>query len=188
MSGIIQGLVASSGKGQSGSQSYLTAGTYSFTVPSGIYSITVNACGGAGGGGGADGGANYNGNGGGGGGANLKGSETISVIPYETVSITVGAGGAAVGAYARGNSGQASVVTASGGTYTADGGQFGYGYEYRGTNSPAGIGAYGANYSTNVVTYVGGTSTNGGANGGNGGASNSAGGAAGGTGKVYLSW
>jgi len=175
--------------GNTGSLVFTTVGTTNWTVPTGVFSISVDACGGGGGGGGADGGTSYNGNGGGGGGANLKGPQTFSVTPGQVLSITVGAGGAAVGSYARGNPGNPSSVTGTGVSYTADGGGFGPGYEYRGTSAPAGIGVYGANYASPApVTVTGGVSFNGGAAGGRGGAGNSQGGAAGQSGKVLINY
>lgn len=77
-----------------GAQMFRVAGSYTFTVPSGVYFIKATVVGGGGGGGGGDtddavvDGAN----GGGGGGAAVK---YIQVLPGKTLSIVVGAGGTA---------------------------------------------------------------------------------------------
>lgn len=71
-----------------GQQEYVLPGSYIWTVPSGVYSISV-VCVGAGGGGGY--GAGY---GAGGAGGNLRYVNDISVIPGSTYSVIVGAGGA----------------------------------------------------------------------------------------------
>lgn len=190
MSGIVQALIASSGKGQPGSASYTAAGTYSFTVPSGIYSVTINACGGSGGGGQADGGTNFNGYGGAGGGANLKGEQSFSVAPGQVLSITVGDGGPANGG--QGSYGGQSTVTGTGVSYTADGGQGGANYASgSGVSAFAGMGAYGADYpsSTYSRTYTPGASFNGGSDGGRGGnAPNYTPGLKGNPGKVYITY
>jgi YD repeat-containing protein len=78
---------------------YASAGTYTYTVPSGATTLTVQLWGGGGGGGrGYTNGGTYNGNygeaggGGGGGGAYVK-TTAIPVTSGETLSVTVGAGG-----------------------------------------------------------------------------------------------
>lgn len=190
MSGIVQGLMASSGRGIPGSVSYLAAGSYSFTVPSGIYSINVNACGGSGGGGAADGGTSFSGYGGAGGGSNLKGVETFSVTPGQTLSITVGAG---AGANTNlGTFGGTSSVTGTGVSYSAVGGESGQNYvSNSGVSAWAGAGAYGANYATNTTsrTFTPGASFNGGSDGGRGGnAGNYTPGLVGNPGKVYITY
>jgi RHS repeat-associated protein len=80
---------------------YTSAGNYTYTVPSGVTSLTVQLWGAGGGGGrGYTTGGSYSGNygesggGGGGGGAYLQ-TTSIQVGSGETLSITVGAGGAA---------------------------------------------------------------------------------------------
>lgn len=75
----------------SGSSNYTSAGTYSFTVPAGVFSINTTVIGGGGGGGGCDGGGDSHV--GGGGGSGGISSSSLSVTPYETLSITVGSGG-----------------------------------------------------------------------------------------------
>lgn len=89
--------VAGSSGGNTLLATYTTPGTYSFVVPSGVYTIYVYACAAGGGGGtGTEAGANYAGGGGGGGAgiANYK----MSVTPGSVISITIGSGGLGGGA------------------------------------------------------------------------------------------
>jgi subtilisin family serine protease len=67
------------------SQSFTSAGTYSFIVPRGINSVSVVAVGGGGGG------ANGDGSGGGGGGLGYK--NNITVVPGNSYTVVVGSGG-----------------------------------------------------------------------------------------------
>lgn len=172
--------------GNTGTVSWTTPGTYSITIPDGVYSITITACGGAGGGGGGDWGSNYNYPGGaGGGGANLI-TQTRSVIPGTVLTVVVGNAGAGGPLGGDGFDGTASTVT--GNNMTA----FSTGFGTRGggtRNSYAGIGADGANNGSTGIwgNAPGGTSTNGGANGGNGG-SYQQGGASGQPGKVTITY
>lgn len=149
--------------GNASSTSYTTPGTYSFTVPSGVFSILITACGGAGPGGSGDGGTTYNGPGGGGGGANLI-SDAYAVTPGQVLTVTVGAAGTPpTYASQTGSNGIPSTVTGTGVSFATGAGEAGRGY-YAG--AAGGAGANGAN-SGGVPTA--GTSTNGGANGGSGG-------------------
>jgi hypothetical protein len=75
-----------------GTQSYTTAGSYSWTVPNGIYSISATIVGGGGGGGGFYGSGDTHAGGGGGSGGYYSG-EAVAVTPGETLTIVVGAGG-----------------------------------------------------------------------------------------------
>lgn len=86
----------------SGSASYTSAGTVSWVVPNGVYSLNVTSLYGAGGGSGA---GNSSGDGwvGGGGGAGGKTSGTIAVTPGETLTLVIGNRG--YGASFRFNSG-----------------------------------------------------------------------------------
>jgi hypothetical protein len=150
-------------------QSFTTPGTTSFIVPDGIYSISVQGCGGGGQGGNGDGGANNDGSGGGGGGSNLI-TNTYSVMPGTVLSVTVGRGGSEN--LGDGENGLASTVTGTGVSFSAAGGEGGGGRGgwNDGTGARVGLGANGANYPNyNTFSSNGGTSTNGGANGGNGG-------------------
>ena len=73
-----------------GQQAYTTPGTYSWTVPSGVTSVSVVCVGG--GAGGQTGGGSFNYGGGGGGGA-LAYTNNYSVTPGASISLNVGAGG-----------------------------------------------------------------------------------------------
>jgi hypothetical protein len=78
---------------ESGTQTYSSAGTYSFTVPNGIYSLTVPLMVGGGGGGAGFYGSGDNHAGGGGGSGGYYENQTIAVTPGETLTIIVGAKG-----------------------------------------------------------------------------------------------
>lgn len=148
--------------GNSGTQTF-SVGSTTWTVPDGVYSISITGCGGAGPGGSGDGGANYNGPGGGGGGANLI-TSTYSVTPGTVLDITVGAAGTPPTYDSQtGSNGIPTSVTGTGVSFLTGAGGAGRGY-YSG--AAGGAGADGAN-SGGVPTA--GTSTNGGANGGSGG-------------------
>lgn len=133
--------------------SYTTPGTYSWTAPAGITSVSVIAVGG----GGAGGAAFWSGGGGGGGGLGWK--NNIPVTPGQSYTVVVGAGGVAV-------------TAAAGGQGTAGGNSF-----FINTSTVAGLGgAAGAGSSSNDnLVYAGGTGGtyvgDGGGNGGNGGSS-----------------
>jgi len=104
-----------------GSWSRNTAGTYSFTVPAGVYSITVQCWGGGGGGSNRSGNSSDGGNGAGGGGFR---SGELSVNPGDIIPVVVGAGGtgATNSDGADGTSGTNSSVTHYSGSITAYGG------------------------------------------------------------------
>ncbi|WP_310560128.1 choice-of-anchor D domain-containing protein [Flavobacterium sp.] len=85
------------------SQTYNTAGTYTFTVPTGIISIDIEVWGAGGAGGGAT--ANNSAGGGGAGGGYVK-KVAMSVTPGSTYTVTVGAGG--TGGATNGGTGNAS--------------------------------------------------------------------------------
>ncbi|MFD4837644.1 hypothetical protein ACFWP0_09055 [Achromobacter sp. NPDC058515] len=102
--------------------SYATAGTFSFTVPAGVYRILAEGWGG-GGGGGAGGGLS-SGNGAGSGAYGLK---WIDVTPGQVISIVVGAAGAAgpsagIGGGAGGASSVGAFMSIPGGAGGAGGG------------------------------------------------------------------
>lgn len=117
------------------SQSYTTAGTYSFTVPDGVFKLTVIMVGGGGGGGGSHS-SNFWVGGGGGSGATVV--SVLNVNPGDIISITVGAAGTA-GANGspgqKGGDGGATIVSG----ITAGGGIGGNG----GGSSSAGTGGAG---------------------------------------------
>ncbi|MDE2099073.1 MAG: hypothetical protein KGL39_17600 [Patescibacteria group bacterium] len=100
-----------------GSQTWSTPGTYTFTVPSGVTRILALLWGAGGGGAGA---GTTGGGGAGGGGA--FGGWFLDVTPGESVSITVGQGGSGGASGANGAAGGASSITVAGTTYTANGG------------------------------------------------------------------
>ncbi len=175
-------------------------GTFSYTVPAGVPSLTVTVVGGGGGGGGAFGATVGGGGGGGSGGATTS---TLPVSPGDVCTVSVGTGGA--GGAGRtgpfnveqpGVPGGTSSVTCPSGSISATGGGGGF----RGTGGLAGTpgGNPGAPPGPPVacpgpgtaVGGAGGASPAGGAgSGGAGGSANCAGasaGAAGGSGEVVL--
>ncbi len=86
---VVLALLPQSGK--AASQSYATPGTYAFTVPAGVTTISAKIVGGGGGGGGAVMDGDYwSGFGGGSGGYILQ---DVNVSPGQTIAVTVGAGG-----------------------------------------------------------------------------------------------
>ncbi|QAX77794.1 hypothetical protein D5F51_04085 [Yersinia hibernica] len=97
--------------------SYLTAGTFVFTVPNGVTRIRVRVVGGGGGAGGSAAAKS-----GGGGGAGGYAEDCITVSPGQVLSITVGANG--VGGTA-GNSGSTGGASSVSGYLSASGGAFG---------------------------------------------------------------
>lgn len=103
---------------------FTTPGTYQWTAPPGVTSVSVIAVGG--GGSGAPGWRNntdrYSGGGGGGGGLGYK--NNIPVIPGNSYTVVVGAGGAAV---ATGNSYSSTGSGANGGTSSFNSSLFAYG-------------------------------------------------------------
>ena len=151
-----------------------------WTVPAGVTSVKVEVWGGGGGGGGCQGtgfsGTNV-GSGGGGGAYNVM---TLSVIPGQSYTISIGAGGS-VGDDANGGSGGNTTVTGSAGTVTATGGAGGVrrggaaggggsgfnngGNGGVGTSNGAGGGG-GAGNKTPTLTGNGGAGTNSAAGGG----------------------
>jgi hypothetical protein len=157
--------------------------TGTFIVPPGVYSLTVEACGGSGGGGRSyvDN-NNLNAGGGGGGGSNIV-SSTITVVPGSVYTFFVGAAGAKasdarLGDYGSdGSDGGDTTVTGPGLSLTAEGGKGGKaatGVNNVGIGGAGGSGANGgASGSSGFDIYTappaaGGTSTNGGRTGGSG--------------------
>ena len=125
-----------------GEQDYTTPGDYSFVVPDYVHQLVLTAVGGGGGGGGGEevgvGGA------GGGGGSGDYSTQTVSVIPGETLTVTVGAGGAASRFVGRttnapgGSDGGTTIISGSFGTITVAGGFGGGGASSSDTNSNSG--------------------------------------------------
>ena len=103
-----------------------------FVVPAGITAVLMCICGGGGGGGG---GSNIGGKwGGGGGGGAGTDKSFVTVVPAESITITIGDGGSAGGTNGNGGNGQDSVLNYTGGTITGSAGiggkagQSGYGH------------------------------------------------------------
>ena len=133
-----------------GQQTYTSSGTYSWTCPSGVTSVSV-VC--IGGGGGGNGGGYGVGGAGGGGGGGLGYKNNISVTPGQSYTVVVGGGGAGdywsgppystdpadsggdsyfidattvKGGGGGGGNGNSGAAGGSGGTYVGDGGGNGY--------------------------------------------------------------
>lgn len=184
-----------------GQQSYTTAGTYSWTAPTGVNFVSVVAVGGGGGGGGGAAGATFNGGGGGGGGLGWK--NNIRVIPGQSYTVVVGSGGSGGGWNQTGQNGgnggtsyfiNTSTVSGVGGTGGGAGGGSGAGGTWTGDgggNGGAGGGS-GGQLGSGGGGGAGGYSGNGGT-GGNAwdssnvtsGSSGAGGGGGGGGGKFY---
>jgi len=156
----------------SGEQRYTSAGTFTFTVPTGVTSVSVVALGG-----GASGGVTGSGTGptyyGGGGGGGLAYRNNVSVTPGQTISVVVGAGGARVGGTTRnpstgaainfiGNNGTNSSVTIAGVATTGTGGLRSPGS----ASSTGAAGTVGAGGGPAGTRTGGGTGGSGGGNGG----------------------
>ncbi len=160
-------------------ESYLVAGTFTFTVPDGVYRIKCRVIGG---GGGAGGSASAKSGGGGGAGGYAEG--WIDVTPGQTITITVGAGGQGGTA---GNFGTSGGLSSVGGFMSASGG--GYGDAGGGGTGAGGFGGTGTGGKINSVGSDGSDGTTNGAAGGGTGGGSLLGGAtrSGGTGRNSLS-
>lgn len=164
-------------------QTFTSSG--SFTVPDGVTTLYLSGC--AGGGGGGGGGGNpttgSSGGGGGGGGAgNIAINQSVTVVPGQTYTVTIGArgnGGANSGlSSSDGKNGTAGGTTSFGSLLTLSGGGAGLGGVSGGNPSPGGGfgGAPGGsdggdgNFTTAVATGNGGVGASGpfGVNGGRG--------------------
>ena len=122
---------------QSQAQIVVTNPTSPWTVPAGITSIKVEVWGGGGGGGGVTAFWGTNGGGGGGGGAYNK--ATLTVVPGQTYTLTIGAGGTGGGSATIGGTGDPTTVSGTGGLVAANGGTGGGGgYFDNGIAGPAG--------------------------------------------------
>jgi hypothetical protein len=181
-----------------GQSAYTTAGTFTFTVPAGVTSISAVVIGGGGGGAGADNAQIRNETNGGGGGGGLA-YGTISVTPGETLNITVGTGGNGGAADGNGGAGGTSTIVRSATTLLSGGGGTGGTYRNNGNSTGGasggtariggGSGGAGGAQSNNSGATGGGGAGGYSGNGGAGGAFNSAGsastGAGGGGGGGY---
>ena len=125
------------------SQSFTSTGSATFNVPSGVTTVDVLVVAGAGSGGSANGQTGSDGGGGGGAGG-LVYAPSYPVTPGGTVSVTVGAGGAAPNGYGptNGQGGGNSVF----GSLTANGGGVGVSVgQTAGNGGSGGGGGYGSN-------------------------------------------
>ncbi|SQC34205.1 glycine-rich domain-containing protein [Kluyvera cryocrescens] len=158
---------------------YLTAGTFTFTVPDGVYRIKCRVIGG---GGGAGGSASAKSGGGGGAGGYAEG--WIDVTPGQTITITVGAGGQGGTA---GNFGVSGGLSSVGGFMSASGGA--YGDAGGGGTGAGGFGGAGTGGSVNSVGSDGSDGTTTGAVGAGAGGGSALGGStrSGGSGRNSLS-
>ena len=155
-----------------GQQEYLSSGTYYFTVPAGVTSLSCVVIGGGGGSSGCNGSSQYSGAGGGGGGLAYG---TFSVTAGQTVTIYVGGGGT------RGTNVNSTTNIAGGGGETQ--------IIYAGTQRLRAFGGSGGRYGTTSNASgggyaVSGVTSSGGGNGGAGGGArwNNGGGGGGGAG------
>ena len=139
----------SSSVGTGGARTYTAPGVQTYTVPSGVTSMVILVVGGGGGGGLGVAASGYclAKGGGGGGGGQVVYNTSYPVTPGETLTLTVGAGGAANG----GNGGTSSIVGLSG-TIAAGGGYGSAGH----SGGAAGIGSVGGGGSTTAATPGGG--------------------------------
>lgn len=152
---------------------YTAPGQYTLTIPEGVYYISALAIGGGGAG---DNGNSGNGGGGGGAGGACAYANNVPVTPGETMTIVVGAGGAADEVFSsKAQDGENSTVTY--GTFVMTGSGGGGGAPY--TANPGGVA-----YDPIFVNVPVGTVTGGYAGGGGGAASTNGGGGGGGAGGV----
>ena len=162
--------------GPRGEHVYNTPGTYSWTAPAGVTSVSAVAVG-AGGGGGNIG--YYQGSGGG-----LGWKNNITVVPGQTYTVVVGAGGSTGSPGSKG--GDSYFINSS--TVAGNGGSNG-GTSITGTYVGDGGGNGGAGGSTSAIWGgaggAGGYSGNGGAGGNNGGSASAGSGGGGGGAKNY---
>ena len=109
-----------------GQAQYTTPGTYSWTAPASVTSVSVVCIGGGGSGGST--GVNNGPGGGGGGGGGVAYKNNIAVTPSVSYTVVVGAGGTTLGTTSTRYSGGLSSFTNSVITVTAGGGQGGLRY------------------------------------------------------------
>ena len=136
-----------------------TTAANTWTVPSDVGLVSYLVVGGAGGGGNG-----YDNGGGGGGGGGMVLTDTLTVTPGATVSVSVGAGGAG-GANLRANYNGTNGTQSTFSTINALGGGQGYGSR----SAPNGVGTPGSAQSTNISSATGGNGGGGGGSGGGGG-------------------
>jgi hypothetical protein len=149
-----------------GQSANVVAGSSSFTIPTGVTSISAVVIGGGGGGAASINSGNSTSGGGGGGGLSWK--NNIPVTPGEILTVVVGAGGTGVGDYTGGNGGDSYI--ARGGTILlkADGGKGGVGNNGNFRPSYLWLGGNGGLGGTAVDASYGGGNGGKGGNGGSG--------------------
>jgi len=113
---------------------YNTAGTSTFTVPTAVSSITVEAWGAGGGGGNGSGSTGTGGNGGGG----ANATSTLAVTGGTALTVNVGTGGAKAAAASNGGNGGGFSAVLNGATYLIQAGGGGGGGGTFGTNAGSG--------------------------------------------------
>lgn len=179
---------------------YTTPGTYSWTCPSGVTSVSVVCVGGGGGGNSQNGSGGHGGAGGG-----LGWKNNISVTPGNSYTVVVGAGGTSATNAPAGDGGDSYFIDSStvagfggqggadnsqatGGLYVGQGGGNGGNVPYHASTSDAtgggGAGGYSGNGGNagNINANDAGAGSGGGGGGGGAGGSSDAGGAGGGVG------
>ena len=195
------GVLNNTSAGALNTQTFNTAGTYTYTVPPNVRMLNVTACGGGGAGGSGDGGKNNDGPGYGGGGSNLVTEGPFAVTPGQVLTVTVGRGGfgsrnSGSGLYGGGEAGRPTTITGAGVNFSVDGGGGGGGHpgwggageSFPGSGGVNSGGGQGANGAASGGYPSGGKSNNGGSNGGSGGPHNMNAGANGGDGSIEISY
>ncbi len=160
----------------------------SWTVPLGVFSLSVECQGGGGGGGGATGGADTYGTTGGGGGGGGYTAATVAVTPGDIYNYTIGTGGGAGagGGTAYGGIGGATTFVGTGFNLSAAGGTGGRCTNVDNGNAIAGTGGTGTGGALNRTGgngSIGTVSTTSWGGGGGGGAGNGSNGSGGGPGN-----
>jgi hypothetical protein len=146
---------------QANTDTYTTAGTYTWTAPAGVTSVTVETWAGGGGGGGVALGWGGSAADAGGGGGGQYSSSVVTVVPGNNYQVVVGAGGAA-GSNAGGPGGTGGNSTFATTTVVATGGSGGGGVT---SNNGAGTAGAGGSGGTGTTKYNGGNGAAGGASG-----------------------
>ena len=170
------------GWGQTTQTFSYTGSNQTFTVPAGVTSVTVYLHGGGGAGGSCGNGSITTSNAGGGAGGSFS-SKILSVIPGQTYTVTVGAGGvAATVGSTSGGAGGNSIITGPAGTITAYGGGGGGGA----ANNQAGVAGVAGAVGSGTTNFSGGAGAAGNQSTTNGNGASGGGGGGGGSGSVGL--
>jgi hypothetical protein len=161
------------------SQLYTAAGTFTWTAPTGVTSVTAQCWGG--GGGGAEASSGATGSGGGGGGGEFA-QDTAGVTPTDGYTVVVGAAGTG-GSGQEGSGNGANGGSGGNSTFTGDAavvvtGHGGSGGHLNPTGGGAGTGGAAGTGSSNTIHFTGGAGGNGSAASQGGGGGSSAGGSA----------